>query len=173
MFPEWPGSSSRERTGADVMKTAAQKAPAEYRFYGRLVRARLSLAKRKPNEYAARAMELLETLARETRGWIDPLGKGAELFPVVNLSLKISAFYSQMDPAAPEEADCPSSAQAATNSAPGEGGRRLQLLDMESYAQKKTAPSELFKQLFYRAGIRRLAARRDRVQAYCAMRSAI
>src|SRR4029453_3002306 len=45
------------------------------------------------DEYAARYADLLEKLAHETRDWTDPLGKNAELFPVVNLSVKISALY--------------------------------------------------------------------------------
>jgi len=32
------------------------------------------------DEYAARCLDLLETLARETRGWTDPLGRNSELF---------------------------------------------------------------------------------------------
>jgi len=54
--------------------------------------------------YAARCLELLEHLARETESWTDPLGDGAELFPVVNLSVKISALYSQINPADPADA---------------------------------------------------------------------
>jgi len=50
------------------------------------------------DQYTARCLGLLETLARETRGWSDPLGKNSELFPVVNLSVKISALYSQINP---------------------------------------------------------------------------
>src|SRR5207245_10092527 len=56
------------------------------------------------DEYAARYLDLLEKLARETRSWTDPLGKNSELFPVVNLSVKISALYSQINPAEPEDA---------------------------------------------------------------------
>src|SRR6266700_4371888 len=56
------------------------------------------------DEYAARCLDLLEGLARETRDWTDPLAKNSELFPVVNLSVKISALYSQMNPADPDEA---------------------------------------------------------------------
>src|SRR5262249_58966832 len=56
------------------------------------------------DEYAARYANLLEKLARETKDWTDPLGKNADLFPVVNLSVKISALYSQMSPAAPADA---------------------------------------------------------------------
>src|SRR5258708_2549159 len=43
------------------------------------------------DEYAARYLDLLEKLARETKNWTDPLGENSELFPVVNLSVKISA----------------------------------------------------------------------------------
>src|SRR5215471_19105555 len=53
------------------------------------------------DEYAARYLNLLEGLARETKNWSDPLGKNSELFPVVNLSVKISALYSQINPADP------------------------------------------------------------------------
>src|SRR5260370_9935941 len=77
------------------------------------------------DEYAARYLDLLEKLARETKNWADPLGNQAasltggtasclpvvkleaslppagsqpaeaNLFPVVNLSAKVSALYSQ------------------------------------------------------------------------------
>ena len=40
----------------------------------------------------------------ETKNWTDPLGKSSELFPVVNLSVKISALYSQISPADPADA---------------------------------------------------------------------
>src|SRR6266700_2414192 len=56
------------------------------------------------DEYAARYLDLLEKLAQETKNWIDPLGKNSELFPVVNLSVKLSALYSQINPADPANA---------------------------------------------------------------------
>ena len=88
--------------------------------------------------------DLLEKLARETRDWTDPLGKNPELFPVVNLSVKISALYSQMSPAAPADAI----AHLAPSSAPllrraRELGAFINF-DMESYALKNTT-LELFK----------------------------
>ena len=43
------------------------------------------------DEHAAFYGDLLEKLTRETRDWTDPLEKNADLFPVVNLSVKISA----------------------------------------------------------------------------------
>src|SRR5438552_1575302 len=99
------------------------------------------------DEYAARCFDLLETLARETRGWIDPLGKNSELFPVINLSVKISALYSQMNPADP--------AGAIAHLAPKlrpilRRARELGAFinfDMESYAHKNTT-LELFKTIF-------------------------
>src|SRR5438034_475804 len=56
------------------------------------------------DKYAARYLDLLERLAQETKNWSDPLGKNSELFPVVNLSVKLSALYSQMNPADPADA---------------------------------------------------------------------
>src|SRR5215469_1456691 len=56
------------------------------------------------DKHAAFYGDLLEKLAREAKDWTDPLGKSVELFPVVNLSVKISALYSQMSPAAPGDA---------------------------------------------------------------------
>src|SRR5438034_648052 len=102
------------------------------------------------DEYAALYGDLLEKLARETSDWTDQLGKNAELFPVVNMSVKISALYSQMSPAAP--------ADAIANL-----GTKLRLLlrrarelgafinfDMESYALKNTT-LELFKTILTEA----------------------
>src|SRR6266699_1461685 len=99
------------------------------------------------DEYAARCLDLLETLARDTRGWSDPLGKNSELFPVVNVSVKISALYSQMNPADP--------AGAIAHLAPKlrpllRRARELGAFinfDMESYAHKNTT-LELFKTVF-------------------------
>src|SRR5438067_1879303 len=99
------------------------------------------------DEYAARCLDLLETLARETRGWTDPLGRNSELFPVVNLSVKISALYSQMSPADPADAI----AHLAPKLRPIlRRGRELGAFinfDMESYADKNTT-LELFKTIF-------------------------
>jgi RHH-type proline utilization regulon transcriptional repressor/proline dehydrogenase/delta 1-pyrroline-5-carboxylate dehydrogenase len=90
---------------------------------------------------------LLEHLCRETRDWTDPLGKDSELFPVVNLSVKISALYSQMNPAAPADAI----AHLAPKLRPilrraRELGAFVNF-DMESFTHKQ-ATLELFKTLF-------------------------
>jgi RHH-type proline utilization regulon transcriptional repressor/proline dehydrogenase/delta 1-pyrroline-5-carboxylate dehydrogenase len=134
------------KDGADVMKTLRKKRRENIGFTVDLL-GEAVVSETEADEYAARAMELLETLSQETRGWTDPLGKNAELFPVVNLSLKISAFYSQMDPAAPEEAI----AHLAPKLRPilrraKELGAFINF-DMESYAQKNST-LDLFKQLF-------------------------
>src|SRR5947209_8812668 len=99
------------------------------------------------NEYAARYADLLEKLARETNNWADPLGINAELFPVVNLSVKISALYSQINPADPADAI----AHLRTKLRPllrraRELGAFINF-DMESYAHKNTT-LELFKKIF-------------------------
>ncbi|MFZ0917543.1 MAG: L-glutamate gamma-semialdehyde dehydrogenase [Candidatus Udaeobacter sp.] len=99
------------------------------------------------DEYAARYLDLLEKLARETKNWTDPLGKNSELFPVVNLSVKISALYSQINPADPKDAI----AHLAPKLRPllrraREVGAFINF-DMESYAHKNTT-LELFKTIF-------------------------
>src|SRR5947207_6251597 len=99
------------------------------------------------DEYAARYLDLLEKLARETRGWSDPLGKNSELFPVVNLSVKISALYSQINPAAPADAI----AHLASKLRPilrraRELGAFVNF-DMESY-EHKNITLQLFKTIF-------------------------
>src|SRR3954469_10362888 len=102
------------------------------------------------DEYAAIYGDLLEKLARETKDWTDPLAKNAELFPVVNLSVKISALYSQMSPAAPADAI----AHLSTKLRPLlRRARELDTFinfDMESYALKNTT-LELFKTILTEA----------------------
>ena len=116
------------------------------------------VSEKEADEYAARCFELLEGLAQQTQGWSDPLGTGAELFPVVNVSVKISALYSQMNPADPADAI----AHLAPKLRPilrraRELGAFINF-DMESYAHKNTT-LELFKTLFHGNRVSRLAAR--------------
>jgi len=99
------------------------------------------------DEYAARCLNLLETLAQKTQGWGDPFGKNSELFPVVNVSIKISALYSQINPADPDDAI----AHLAPKLLPilrhaRERGAFINF-DMESYAHKNVT-LELFKRIF-------------------------
>ncbi|HEY2140290.1 MAG TPA: proline dehydrogenase family protein, partial [Chthoniobacterales bacterium] len=105
------------------------------------------VSEQEANEYAERCFNLLDGLAERTRGWTDPLGKNTELFPVVNVSVKISALYSQMNPADPEDAI----AHLAPKLRPilrraREVGAFINF-DMESYAHKNTT-LELFRTLF-------------------------
>src|SRR5213592_3590021 len=105
------------------------------------------VSEREADEYAARCLELLEILARETQGWTDPLGKNSELFPVVNVSVKISALYSQINPADPTDAI----AHLAPKLRPilrraRELGAFINF-DMESYDHKNIT-LELFKTIF-------------------------
>ncbi|PYL40367.1 MAG: L-glutamate gamma-semialdehyde dehydrogenase, partial [Verrucomicrobia bacterium] len=87
----------------DVMKTLRKRHEQKIGFTVDLL-GEAVVSEKETDEYAARCLELLEHLARETDGWSDPLDNGAELFPVVNLSVKISALYSQTNPADPADA---------------------------------------------------------------------
>jgi RHH-type transcriptional regulator, proline utilization regulon repressor / proline dehydrogenase / delta 1-pyrroline-5-carboxylate dehydrogenase len=134
------------RNPAEVMKTLRKKRRQKIGFTVDLL-GEAVVSEEEANEYGARCLELLEHLARETRGWTDPLGKNSELFPVVNVSVKISALYSQMNPADPADAI----AHLAPKLRPilrraKELGAFINF-DMESYAHKN-ATLELFKTLF-------------------------
>src|SRR6476620_3575170 len=137
------------RNPPDVMKTLRKKRRQRIGFTVDLL-GEAVVSEEEANEYATRCRELLEHLARETRGWTDPLGKNAELFPVVNVSVKISALYSQMNPADPADAI----AHLAPRLRPllrraRELGAFINI-DMESYALKNTT-LELFKTILTEA----------------------
>lgn len=134
------------RNPEDVMKTLRKRRKERIGFTVDLL-GEAVVSEQEANEYAARCFELLDGLARQTRGWTDPLGKNAELFPVVNVSVKISALYSQMNPADPADAI----AHLAPKLRPilrraREVGAFVNF-DMESYAHKNTT-LELFRTLF-------------------------
>src|SRR5881296_1363301 len=99
------------------------------------------------DEYAARYLDLLEKLARETSGWTDPLGRISELFPVVNLSVKISALYSQISPADPADAIAHLAPKLRPLLRRARGLGAFINFDMESYAHKNIT-LELFKTVF-------------------------
>src|ERR1700719_557041 len=137
------------RNPRDVMKTLRKRRQQGIGFTVDLL-GEAVVSEKEAAEYAARCLELLEHLARETRGWTDPLGKNTELFPVVNLSVKISALYSQMNPADPEDAI----AHLAPRLRPilrraRELGAFINF-DMESYVHKNIT-LDLFKTLFTEA----------------------
>src|SRR5438309_1038784 len=99
------------------------------------------------DEYAARYQDLLEKLARETKDWSDPLGKNSELFPVVNLSVKISALYSQISPADPADAIAHLAPKLRPLLRRAREFEAFINFDMESYAHKNIT-LELFKTIF-------------------------
>src|SRR2546425_5619215 len=140
------------RNPADVMKTLRKRRAQGIGFTVDLL-GEAVVSEQEANEYATRCLELLEHLARETRGWTDPLGKNAELFPVVNLSVKISALYSQMNPADPADAivHLPPKLRPILRRAKELGA--FINFDMESYAHKN-ATLELFRTLFTEAEFR-------------------
>jgi len=134
------------RNPDDVMKTLRERRKERIGFTVDLL-GEAVVSEQETNEYAARCYALLDGLAQQTRGWNDPLGQNADLFPVVNVSVKISALYSQMNPADPEDAI----AHLAPKLRPilrraREVGAFVNF-DMESYAHKNTT-LELFRTLF-------------------------
>jgi RHH-type transcriptional regulator, proline utilization regulon repressor / proline dehydrogenase / delta 1-pyrroline-5-carboxylate dehydrogenase len=134
------------RNPNDVMRTLRKRRTEKIGFTVDLL-GEAVVSETEADEYAARYLDLLEGLARETKDWADPLGKNSELFPVVNLSVKISALYSQINPADPVD--------AISHLAPKlrpllRRARELGAFinfDMESYAHKNTT-LELFKTVF-------------------------
>ena len=134
------------RNPSDVMKTLRKRRAEKIGFTVDLL-GEAVVSETEADDYAGRCLDLVEVLARETKGWTDPLGKNSELFPVVNLSVKISALYSQMNPADPADAI----ARLALKLQPilrraRELGAFINF-DMESYAQKNTT-LELFERIF-------------------------
>src|SRR6266516_5133138 len=131
------------RNPEDVMKTLRKRRAQGIGFTVDLL-GEAVVSEQEAGEYATRCLELLEHLGRETRDWTDPLGENAELFPVVNLSVKISALYSQMNPADPADAIAHLAPKLrALLRRAREVGAFINF-DMESYAHKNTT-LELFK----------------------------
>ena len=134
------------RNPGEVMKTLRKRRKQGIGFTVDLL-GEAVVSEEEAEEYGDRCFELLDVLATETRGWTDPLGGISELFPVVNLSVKISALYSQMNPADPADAI----AHLAPKLRPilrraKELGAFINF-DMESFAHKNTT-LELFRTLF-------------------------
>src|SRR2546421_6546139 len=86
----------------DVMKTLRKRRKEGIGFTVDLL-GEAVVSEKEATEYAARCLDLLEALAQQTEGWSDPVGENSDLFPIVNLSVKISALYSQMKPADPAD----------------------------------------------------------------------
>jgi len=134
------------RNPDDVMKTLRKRRKERIGFTVDLL-GEAVVSEQEANEYAARCFELLDGLAEQTRGWIDPLGKTTELFPVVNVSIKISALYSQMNPADPEDAISHLAPKLRPILRRAREVGAFVNFDMESYAHKNTT-LELFRTLF-------------------------
>ena len=145
-FPKWRVSSSPDEIRMMSCGHCGSAGPQKIGFTVDLL-GEAVVSETETDEYAARYLDLLESLAHETKDWTDPLGKNSELFPVVNLSVKISALYSQINPADPADAI----AHLAPKLRPllrraRELGAFINF-DMESYAHKNTT-LELFKTIF-------------------------
>src|SRR5207249_2402090 len=111
------------------------------------------VSEKEAHEYAERCLDLLDCLARATRGWTNPLEKNSGLFPVVNLSVKISALYSQMNPADPADAIAHLAPKLRPIIRRARDLGAFVNFDMESYAHKNST-LELFKTLFMESEFR-------------------
>ncbi|HJT81193.1 MAG TPA: proline dehydrogenase family protein, partial [Chthoniobacterales bacterium] len=134
------------RNPRDVLKTLRKKYRQRIGFTVDLL-GEAVVSEKEATEYAARCLDLLEVLARETEGWSDPLGRGSELFPIVNMSVKISALYSQMNPADPVDAIAHLGPKLRPILRRARELGAFINFDMESYAHKNTT-LQLFKTLF-------------------------
>jgi RHH-type transcriptional regulator, proline utilization regulon repressor / proline dehydrogenase / delta 1-pyrroline-5-carboxylate dehydrogenase len=134
------------RDAQDVLKVLRKKSAQRIGFTVDLL-GEAVVSEQEADEYGTRCLELLEGLAKETKGWRDPLGKDAELFPVVNVSVKISALYSQMNPADPEDAIAHLAPKLRPILRRAKELGAFVNFDMESYAHKN-ATLELFRRLF-------------------------
>jgi RHH-type transcriptional regulator, proline utilization regulon repressor / proline dehydrogenase / delta 1-pyrroline-5-carboxylate dehydrogenase len=134
------------RNPKDVMKTLRKRRAQGIGFTVDLL-GEAVVSEQEAGEYATRCLELLEHLGQATRGWTDPLGKNTELFPVVNLSVKISALYSQMNPADPADAIAHLAPKLRPILRRARDLGAFVNFDMESFAHKN-ATLKLFRTLF-------------------------
>src|SRR5213083_1844845 len=134
------------RNPEDVMKTLRKRRAEGIGFTVDLL-GEAVVSEQEAGEYATRCLELLEHLGRETRGWTDPLGKNTQLFPIVNLSVKISELYSQMNPADPADATIHLAPKLRPILRRARDLGAFVNFDMESYAHKNLTV-RLFKTIF-------------------------
>src|SRR4029453_4948112 len=130
----------------DVVKTLRKRGAQKIGFTVDLL-GEAVVSETEGDEYWARCLDLLETLAQETRGWADPIGRNSDLFPVVNVSIKISALYSQISPADPADAIAHLAPKLLSILRPARERGAFTNFDMESYAHKNVT-LELFKEIF-------------------------
>ena len=134
------------RNPTDVMRTLRKRRAQKIGFTVDLL-GEAVVSETETDEYAARYLDLLESLAHETKDWTDPLGKNSELFPVVNLSVKISALYShKIRPIRQTQSPISRPSYGRFSRRARELGAFINF-DMESYAHKNTT-LELFKTIF-------------------------
>jgi RHH-type transcriptional regulator, proline utilization regulon repressor / proline dehydrogenase / delta 1-pyrroline-5-carboxylate dehydrogenase len=131
---------------ADVMKTLRKRRARKIGFTVDLL-GEAVVSETEADEYVARYVDLLEALTRETKDWTDPLGRNSELFPVVNISIKISALYSQINPADPADAIAHLTPKLRPILRRAREQGAFINFDMESYAHKNIT-LELFKRTF-------------------------
>src|SRR3954470_9136782 len=148
----------------DVMKTLRKRRSEKIGFTVDLL-GEAVVSEHETDEYAARCLALVEGLSEQTKGWRDPLGKDTDLFPVVNLSVKISALYSQMNPADPEDAIAHLAPKLRPILRRAKELGAFVNFDMESYAHKNTT-LDLFKQLFSEEEFRNWTHAGIVIQAY-------
>src|SRR5947207_1189536 len=134
------------RNSDDVMRTLRKRRAQKIGFTVDLL-GKAVVNETETDEYAARYLDLLEGLSRETKDWTDPLGKNSALFPVVNLSVKISALYSQINPADPADAIAHLALKLRPLLRRARNVGAFINFDMESYAHKNIT-LELFKTVF-------------------------
>jgi RHH-type proline utilization regulon transcriptional repressor/proline dehydrogenase/delta 1-pyrroline-5-carboxylate dehydrogenase len=130
----------------DVMKTLRKRRGQKIGFTVDLL-GEAVVSETEADEYAARYLDLVETLAQETQGWTDPLGRNSELFPVANVSIKISALYSQINPADPANAIAHLTPKLWPILRYARERDAFINFDMESYVHKNIT-LELFKRIF-------------------------
>ena len=108
------------------------------------------VSEREADDYAARYLQLLDTLAHEVSSWSGPcksdLVPEGQL-PILNVSLKVSAFYSQIQPADPDTAIERLSARLRPVLRRAKDLGAFINFDMESYALKNLT-LRLFKSIF-------------------------
>ena len=171
MFPAWPGIHRRQNPD-DVMKMLRKRRKERIGFTVDLLGEAVVSEKEATN--TRRVVWICSrALPPQTRGWTDPLGSYSELFPVVNVSVKISALYSQMNPADPADAIAHLAPELRPILRRARELGAFVNFDMESYAHKNTT-LELFKPLVAREanfGIGRMPA--SSFRPICAMPSAI
>ena len=119
------------------------------------------VSEREAQEYFERYLELIESLARDTKDWafseqLEGGAGGRRPMPKVNVSVKISALYSQIHPADPEGAIVHLKERLRPSVPPREGTRRVhqpghgKLWSQKPHLEPVREPAR-------RAGIRRLS----------------